>query len=154
MEDGVTAVGDRAFYRLSALEKVWLPNSLKRLGYWAMEDTPELQEVEYTGSEAEWQSLQKGFGCLPQQFALEPDDLVKESYLPVWARLDADGRAGTISSDFSPDALVRHEGSLSVMAVSPSFRTETFSAEQAQKGHDRDPQGSGKMSLDQEPELS
>lgn len=129
IEDGVTAVGDRAFFRMENLEKVWLPSTVERLGLFCMEDCTALQTVEYAG---DWDRLQKGTGCLPAQFAAEPMENARDSYLPVGARPDADGRLGTVSSDFTPDALVRSGAGGKAYVVSTGFRTETLDPGQAE----------------------
>lgn len=55
----------------------------------------------------------------------------KQSYLPAWARQDADGRAETVSSDFSKDALVQSGAGGGRPLVSPAFRTESWQPEES-----------------------
>lgn len=63
---GITAVGSRAFCRLPNLERIQLPESVERLGYWAAEGCPKLREIQYDGSRCRWTQVQKGFAWPPQ----------------------------------------------------------------------------------------
>ena len=48
-----------------------LPHSLERIGSWAFDYCPQLHTVEYCGSIAEWDALEKGDCFLPEQFQNE-----------------------------------------------------------------------------------
>ncbi len=140
VEDGVSSIGSRALYRMPELKKVSLGADIRELSYLAMDDCPKLQIVEFSGDMESWERVEKGWNFLPSQFSQEAwerrwsrnQEGVKESYMPIGARLDADGRSSTVSTDFTPDALIRAsvDGQTSTV-VAPNFRTESWDASEA-----------------------
>lgn len=71
VEEGITEVGKRALWKLPELQYVSLPHTLERIGSWAFDYCPQLHTVEYCGSIAEWDALEKGDCFLPEQFQNE-----------------------------------------------------------------------------------
>ncbi len=57
--EGVTSIGDHAFYNSLSLECVTLPSSITSLGDYAFDSTP-LTNLYYAGNEAKWNALLKG----------------------------------------------------------------------------------------------
>lgn len=95
IEEGITAVDNRALWKMSNLKFVALPHSLNRIGSQAFDQCPKLQTVEYRGSIAEWDAIPKGECFLPQQF---PNEL-KKARSPFEVRLEnaaftAEGNSG------------------------------------------------------------
>jgi len=89
IEDGVTSIGDWAFYRFAALksvtipssvtiigegafancrtlESVTIPTSVTKIDRLAFSDCTALTEVNFTGSEAQWNSMIFGTDALPE----------------------------------------------------------------------------------------
>lgn len=101
IEEGITAIGNRALWQMPKLEYAVLPQSLKRIGCQALDQCPKLEVVEYRGSIAEWDAIPKGECFLPQQF---PNEL-KRARFPFENRLEdaalaANGNSGlTIRAD-------------------------------------------------------
>ena len=71
----------------------------------------------------------------------------KQSYLPAWARQDADGRAETVSSDFSKDALVQSGAGGGRPLVSPAFRTESWQPEEMEPNPAPSPEPEWEMEM-------
>lgn len=71
VEHGITEIGKQALWKMSNLQYAVLPNSLQRIGAWAMDCCPKLHTVEYKGSIEEWDAIRKGEAFLPEQFEHE-----------------------------------------------------------------------------------
>ena len=71
IEEGITTLDRRALWKLPVLQYVSLPHSLERIGSWAFDYCPQLHTVEYCGSIAEWDALEKENCFLPEQFPNE-----------------------------------------------------------------------------------
>lgn len=99
IEDGVSAIGNRTFWKMPKLEYAVLPNTVTRIGCWALDQCPKLEKVEYRGSIAEWDAIPKGECFLPAQF---PNELKRARSSPFENRLEnaalaADGHSGLLS---------------------------------------------------------
>ena len=58
--DGVTTVGVNAFRYCHALKSMTIPKSVTGVGSYALENCEALETIRFTGSEAEWNAIQKG----------------------------------------------------------------------------------------------
>lgn len=58
--DGVTSIGDWAFYNCSSLTSITIANSVTSIGYSAFSGCSDLTDVYYTGSEEEWKAISIG----------------------------------------------------------------------------------------------
>ena len=95
IEEGITAINNRVFWKMPELKYAALPHSLERIGCGAFDQCPKLETVEYRGSITEWDAIPKGVCFLPQQF---PNEL-KRARSPFESRLEdaalaADGNSG------------------------------------------------------------
>lgn len=107
IEEGIRALGNRVFREMQGLEYAVLPNSLQRIGCWAMDRCPKLVTVEYHGSISEWDAIPKGECFLPEQFANE----LKRARSPFESRLEdaaltAGGERGIILH--ADEAVLQH----------------------------------------------
>ena len=57
IEDGVTNIGDNAFYAFRNLESVVIPDSVTNIRYRAFYDCRGLKEVNFTGSQEQWENI-------------------------------------------------------------------------------------------------
>ena len=57
IEEGVTSVGDWAFWQFTALKSVTIPKSIKIVGTGAFGQCQALESVTYNGSEKDWSSI-------------------------------------------------------------------------------------------------
>ncbi len=57
VKDGVTSIGDNAFYGCSALTTMTLPLSLKKIGMNAFGECPATESIYYEGSVRQWKSI-------------------------------------------------------------------------------------------------
>ena len=55
--NSVTSIGDGAFASCTSLTSVTIPNSVTYFGEWAFDDCTSLTDVYYAGSEAQWKAL-------------------------------------------------------------------------------------------------
>ncbi len=107
IEEGISALGNRVFWKMPGLEYAVLPNSLQRIGCWAMDQCPKLVTVEYHGSIPAWDAIPKGECFLPEQFKNE----LKRARSPFKNRLEdaaltADGERGIILH--ADEAVLQH----------------------------------------------
>ena len=58
---GVTAIGEAAFYDCKALAAVVIPESVTRIGRWAFIGCKSLASVEFGGTMAQWEAVEKGY---------------------------------------------------------------------------------------------
>ena len=58
--DGVTRIGDYAFYNCYALASVIIPDSVTSIGNYAFYKCPYLKIIYYCGTEEEWAAIEKG----------------------------------------------------------------------------------------------
>jgi len=59
--DGVTSIGMCAFYNYTALTSVTIPDSVTSIGDYAFSDCTSLTSIKYRGTEAQWNSISKGY---------------------------------------------------------------------------------------------
>ena len=62
IKQGVTSIGDWAFYWCSSLTSVTIPSSVTSIGYYAFYGCDSLTDVYYSGSEAQWNALKANIG--------------------------------------------------------------------------------------------
>lgn len=60
IEDGVTSIGECAFFKFTALESVTIPSSVQSIGEAAFYICTALKTVNYSGSEEDWNNIEKG----------------------------------------------------------------------------------------------
>ena len=58
--DGVTNIGDYAFYNCDSLTSITIPDSVTTIGAFAFHWCDSLKDVYYTGTEEEWNSITIG----------------------------------------------------------------------------------------------
>ena len=58
---GVTAIGAAAFKGCKALASVVIPESVTRIGRWAFIGCKSLASVEFGGTMAQWEAVEKGY---------------------------------------------------------------------------------------------
>lgn len=62
LPEGVTDVGDFAFYRCEKLKTVTLPESVKKINMWAFSGCSKLEKILFTGTPEQWEAIEKGTG--------------------------------------------------------------------------------------------
>ncbi len=60
--DGVTSIGNYTFYGWDSLSSLTVRNGLTSVGAWAFYGCTALENIYYTGTEAEWNAITKGTG--------------------------------------------------------------------------------------------
>jgi len=60
--EGVTGIGDYAFYYCAYLSSITIPASLKKIGEGAFAYCTLLNEIRFQGTQAEWNAIEKGAG--------------------------------------------------------------------------------------------
>ena len=97
IEEGISTLGNRVFWKMPGLEYAVLPNSLQRIGCWAMDQCPKLVTVEYHGSIPAWDAIPKGECFLPEQFKNELERARSHFEIRLGnAALTAEGNSGLI----------------------------------------------------------
>ena len=66
IHDSVTSISSRAFQNCTSLTSVTIPDSITSIGSHAFEDCNQLKTINYTGSEAQWESISKGYAWAPR----------------------------------------------------------------------------------------
>ena len=70
IDEGITEVGNRAFYADPLLERIWLPGSLCSIGENAFTACPKLEEIYYCGTPEQLRQVEIPSGALPEWFSL------------------------------------------------------------------------------------
>ena len=60
--NSVTSIGDSVFHGCSSLTSITIPNSVTSIGGWAFDDCSSLREVNYKGTEEQWNKISIGLG--------------------------------------------------------------------------------------------
>ena len=60
--DRVTEIDSDAFHDCSALKTVWIPGNMTKIGPGAFGNCGMLDEIEYSGTKAQWGEIEKGAG--------------------------------------------------------------------------------------------
>lgn len=58
--EGVTSIGQAAFYECTSLTSVVIPSSVTSIGNYAFQYCTNLKTINYTGTEEQWNSISKG----------------------------------------------------------------------------------------------
>ena len=58
--DGVTSIGERAFKTCTSLTSITIPEGVTSIGSYAFEDCSSLATINYTGTEEQWNTINKG----------------------------------------------------------------------------------------------
>ncbi len=61
--EGVTSIGDYAFYKTSGLEYLFIPKSVKYIGTMTLAHSDNLRTIEYDGTLEEFSKIQFEFRC-------------------------------------------------------------------------------------------
>ena len=59
IEDGITTIGDTVFVDLPNLESVEIPASVTKIGALQFNDCPKLTAINYAGTKAQWEAIEK-----------------------------------------------------------------------------------------------
>lgn len=65
IQDGVTSIGNYAFYRCTGLTSITIPDSVTSIGGSAFYGCTSLKIIYYTGTAAQWTKISKGSGAIP-----------------------------------------------------------------------------------------
>ena len=71
IDEGVTEIGNQAFYADPQLERIWLPGTLHSIGANAFADCPELEEIYYCGTPEQLRRVEISPGAMPSWFDFE-----------------------------------------------------------------------------------
>ena len=64
--DSVTSIGEGAFWGCSSLTGITIPDSVTEIEGWAFSGCDSLKTIEYTGTEEQWENVEKGEDWKPK----------------------------------------------------------------------------------------
>lgn len=59
ISEGITHIGNEAFYHCANLSQIHIPNSVTSIGASALEDCVSLKSITFSGTKAQWESIEK-----------------------------------------------------------------------------------------------
>ena len=122
MEDGVTSIGEYAFYDCTGLTSVTIGNSVTSIGDWAFDGCDNLTIYGYAGSYAETYALENYIPFKAIQITVQPKSVTVEKNKTAKVTVDADGNGLTYKWYY------KDKGS-SAFKLTTSFKGNTYSVQ-------------------------
>ena len=107
--EGVTSIGDCAFSGCSAVANIEIPDSVTSIGDYAFEYCTSLEKIYYTGTEEEWELVEKGKAYIPDSCTI----VLKYSGEEIYQAPELGNRVGKLCYDYEL-SYVNGDGTLKI----------------------------------------